>query len=46
MWWNFVARTHDEIDDGPRRLAAATRTASARSPPSLPWIHAPGLPWT
>jgi len=45
MWWNFVARTHEEIDDA----TAAWSTGSDRFGPvdsDLPTIPAPRPPWS
>ena len=44
MWWNFVARTHDEIDDAYRAWQAGDeRFGPVRS--ELDVIRAPTPPW-
>ena len=45
MWWNFVARTHDEIDAARRPGRRRTKPASVRSPrasPASPHPRRPG----
>ncbi|HEY8547435.1 MAG TPA: pirin family protein [Acidimicrobiales bacterium] len=45
MWWNFVARTHDEIDAARAAWEAGDESRFAPVASSLPRIPAPPTPW-
>jgi redox-sensitive bicupin YhaK (pirin superfamily) len=46
MWWNFVARTHDEIDEARAAWQAADEDRFAPVESHLGRIAAPATPWT
>jgi quercetin 2,3-dioxygenase len=46
MWWNFVARTHDEIDDARRAWAGDDEHRFGPVATSLARIPAPATPWS
>ena len=45
MWWNFVARSKDEIADAWRSWQAHDADRFAPVPSDLPRIDAPRPPW-
>ena len=45
MWWNFVARTEDEITEAWRDWQAGNEDRFGPVPSHLPRIEAPPPPW-
>jgi len=45
MWWNFVARTHDEMDEARSAWEAGDEDRFGPVSSTLGWIAAPTTPW-
>ncbi len=45
MWWNFVARTHDEMDEARAAWEAGDEDRFGPVTSTLGWISAPTTPW-